>query len=60
MSRRFGAMIEMVAGACSRRQQLSADDVLAIYQRWLRNHDPVAERQLRALGIELSGSDTMQ
>ncbi len=52
----FGHLLEMVANACSRAEQLSADDVLALYERWVRNRDPVAGKQLQALGIELPNS----
>lgn len=56
----FTRMLEMVANACSRKQELSTDEILALYQRWLRNRDPVIAGQLRALGIELDGSDRLQ
>ena len=53
----FTRMLEMVANACSRRQQMGADEILALYQRWLQNGDPVIANQLRAVGIELNGSE---
>ncbi len=56
----FGRMLEMVADACARTHTLSAEDILGVYQRWLSTGDAVAEKQLRALGIELSGSDRLQ
>jgi len=56
----FSRMLEMVADACSRTRHSSAEDVIALYQRWLTSRDPVAEKQLRALGIALSGSERMQ
>ena len=56
----FTRMLEMVANACSRTQRLTTEEVLILYQRWLRSRDPVIEGQLRALGIELAGSDQMQ
>jgi hypothetical protein len=31
-----------------------------MYQRWLASRDPVVERQLRALGINLSDSEKLQ
>ena len=61
LARTFGRMLEMVAGACSRaEEQPGTADVLALYQRWLNNRDPVAEKQLRALGIALHASERMQ
>ncbi len=60
LARTFGRMLEMVAGACSRAEQPGTADVLALYQRWLNNRDPVAEKQLRALGIALHASERMQ
>jgi len=56
----FTRMLEMVANACSRNQHLSTEEVLALYQRWLSTRDPVIENQLRALGIELTGSEQLQ
>ncbi|MEQ8953576.1 MAG: hypothetical protein RL120_05535, partial [Gammaproteobacteria bacterium] len=56
----FTLMLEMVANACSRRQELSTEEILALYQRWLQNRDPVIASQLRALGIELDGSERLQ
>ena len=56
----FTRMLEMVANACSRTQHLTAEEVLALYQRWLNTRDPVIEGQLRALGIELAGNDRLQ
>jgi len=56
----FTRMLEMVANACSRTHRLTTEEVLTLYQRWLRSRDPVIESQLRALGIELAGSDQLQ
>jgi hypothetical protein len=56
----FTRMLEMVANACSRTQRLTTEEVLKLYQRWLGTRDPVIENQLRALGIELAGSDQLQ
>jgi hypothetical protein len=56
----FTRMLEMVANACSRTQRLTTEEVLTLYQRWLRSRDPVIESQLRALGIELAGTDQLQ
>jgi hypothetical protein len=56
----FTRMLEMVANACSRRQRLTTEEVLALYQRWLSTRDPVVENQLRALGIDLAESELPQ
>jgi hypothetical protein len=56
----FTRMLEMVANACSRKHRLTTEEVLALYQRWLCNRDPVVENQLRAMGIELDGSGQLQ
>jgi hypothetical protein len=56
----FTRMLEMVANACSRKHRLSTEEVLALYQRWLCNRDPLIEKQLRVLGIELSESEQLQ
>ncbi len=56
----FTRMLEMVSNACSRTQHLTTEEVLALYQRWLSTRDPVIENQLRALGIELTGSEQLQ
>ena len=56
----FTRMLEMVANACSRKHRLTTDEVLALYQRWLSTRDPVIENQLRALGIELTGTESLQ
>jgi len=60
LAHKFGRMLEMVADACARTHAVSAADVLALYQRWLESGDPLVERQLRALGIELTGSERLQ
>ncbi|MCP4873842.1 MAG: hypothetical protein GY896_00010 [Gammaproteobacteria bacterium] len=56
----FTRMLEMVANACSRKHRLTTEEVLVLYQRWLSTRDPVIEGQLRALGIELEGSEPLQ
>ncbi|HSG90246.1 MAG TPA: hypothetical protein VLA56_13620 [Pseudomonadales bacterium] len=54
LSRSFGRMLELVAGVCAAPEAPGEDDVLSLYQHWLRTRDPVAERRLRGLGITLS------
>ncbi|MDA1074347.1 MAG: hypothetical protein O3A63_06240 [Proteobacteria bacterium] len=53
----FTRMLDLVANACSRTHEMSTHDILALYQRWLATRDPVVERQLRALDINLNGSE---
>ena len=56
----FTRMLELVANACSREQTLSTEDIIALYQRWLDTGDEITGNQLRALGIDLSGSSSLQ
>lgn len=56
----FARMLEMVADACSRKDRLTTEEVLALYRRWLEHRDPIAEKQLRALGVDLDGSQRLQ
>ena len=60
LSSTFTRMLDMVANACSRSQRLGAEEILALYQRWLHSKDPVIAAQLKAVGIELDGSDRLQ
>lgn len=60
LARTFARMLELVSNACARQQSVSATDVLAMYQRWRQTKDPIAGEQLRSLGIDLSGSDSIQ
>jgi hypothetical protein len=55
----FTRMLELVANACSRENQMSAEDIMGLYQRWLQTRDPVVGSQLTAIGIDLSGSDSL-
>lgn len=56
----FTRMLELVANACCRERQLSASDIIALYQRWLDTGDERTGNQLHTLGIDLSGSDSLQ
>lgn len=53
----FSLMLDLVARSCDRTEQLDAREVLRLYQRWLRDRDPAAERTLRALGVDLDHTD---
>ena len=55
----FTRMLELLASACSRESQLGAEGIMALYQRWLQTRDPVVGSQLTAIGIDLSGSDSL-
>lgn len=55
LARTFTHMLALVARACSRSDPVTHDDILALYQRWRDSGDRLAERQLQAVGIELSG-----
>jgi hypothetical protein len=52
LSRTFGRMLDLVARACARTERFDSEDVLGLYRTWLETRDPVAEAQLRALGID--------
>jgi hypothetical protein len=60
LARTFSRMLELVANACSRTEQPGTGEILALYQRWLNSRDPLAEKQLRALGIALGGCERVQ
>jgi hypothetical protein len=50
-------MLRLVAAVCARSEAPGAEETLTLYRRWLETRDPVAERQLQALGITLAGSE---
>jgi hypothetical protein len=52
----FTVMIELVARACHADPELGAEAIIGLYQRWLETQSPLAERQLRAMGIDLPDS----
>ena len=52
----FARMLALVAHACSRRDPVTPEDVLALYQRWRDTGDALAARQLQAMGI-VTGAD---
>lgn len=54
LARTFTRMLGLVERACARTEAMETEDVLALYQRWLQTRDPVAEQQLRSLGIPLT------
>lgn len=60
LAKTFTRMLELVANACSRHQQLGTEEILTLYQRWVQTRDPVIAAQLQALGIELQGSERLQ
>lgn len=56
----FTRMLDMVADACSRERSMSMEEVISLYRRWQDSRDPVVANQLRALGIQLDGRDSLQ
>ncbi len=55
----FARLLELVSQACRGREQLSAEEVLLLYERWLVSKEPLVEQQLRYLGIRLDGSESL-
>lgn len=53
----FARMLALVASVCSRRDPVTPEDVLALYQRWRDTGDALAGRQLQALGIATGGGN---
>ena len=60
LSNTFSRMLEMVANACSREQQLSTEEIVNLYRHWLETGDEITGNKLRALGIDLSTSERLQ
>jgi hypothetical protein len=56
----FTRMLDMVADACSRERSMNMEEVISLYRRWQYSRDPVVANQLRALGIQLDGSERLQ
>jgi hypothetical protein len=47
-------MLDMVANACARRREApDAEELLALYRKWLAEPDRATEARLRAHGIDL-------
>jgi hypothetical protein len=55
----FSAMLELVANACTCDQSLADEDILALYQRWRETRNPLAKRQLEAMGIHPQEQDQL-
>ncbi|MEZ5501703.1 MAG: hypothetical protein R3E50_03230 [Halioglobus sp.] len=55
----FSVMLELVANACTGDQQLANEDILALYQRWRVSRNPLAKRQLEAMGIHPREDDRL-
>lgn len=47
----FTELLELVAEACDRQTVFDPQDILMLYQRWLRSGEPRLAAQLEALGI---------
>lgn len=59
LSLMFARLLELLSKACSREATGSDAAVLSLYQRWCATRDPLAKRQLEALGISLGGSSAV-
>ena len=59
LSASFAPMLDLVAAACSRDAANSDETILTLYGRWLETRDPLAARQLRALGVCLPDDGTL-
>ncbi len=59
LSTTFARMLELVSQVCSKENYFDANDIIALYQRWLSTGDVLAEQQLQNLGISLS-TQTLQ
>ena len=55
----FGAMLELVAHACTGDQRLADEDILALYSRWRTTRNPLVKRQLEAMGIHPQEQDRL-
>lgn len=55
----FSRMLELIARVCSKETPFDATDILALYQRWRQTRDPLLADQLRALGVNVDGSDLL-
>jgi hypothetical protein len=55
----FGVMVELVASACAGESPAADEDILALYERWRNTRNPLAKRQLEALGIHMEGDDRL-
>lgn len=48
----FAELLALIARACS-RQQADNEDLIALYERWVRSGDPALARRLRSLGVAI-------
>ncbi len=55
----FAVMVELVANACAGEPPAADEDILALYERWRSTRNPLAKRQLEALGIHTGGDDRL-
>lgn len=52
LSEAFAPLLELVSSVCGRHHVFNADDVVALYQRWVKTKNPLLKKQLEMLGIE--------
>lgn len=55
----FTRMLELIAQVCARQQAYDASDILELYQRWRDTGDAGLADQLRALGVDVTSSDSL-
>lgn len=56
----FARLLDLIAQSCSRDRVFDAMDILELCERWRTTKDPLAEQQLRNLGIALDYSGKLQ
>ncbi len=56
LSRHFSPVLNSVAQACHKEICFDAQDVFALYQKWLATGDRACRQQLEAMGITLSAT----
>lgn len=59
LATRFTAFLDLVARVCSRKVSHNVEDVLALYQQWRATGDQRLADQLHALGISLTGDQSL-
>ena len=56
LSSRFPSVMQLVAHVCSKDLAYDARDIIELHDRWQVTGSPIAEKQLRSLGIALNES----
>jgi hypothetical protein len=55
----FSVMLQLLADACNADRQLDDEDILTLYQSWRATRNPLAQRQLESMGIQLQEHDSL-